>query len=337
MKPNLEVRQLSKKFGIKVKQMRIIQNGVYQVVTSTGRKYCLKRMPYPPVQLRWIDRVLQRIRRHSSIRMGWRNPRTPEGKQLYVKWQPESPPFVLIPWIKGSWPRPSSIKQMKAYGRLLAQFHLAGKQIKIPLMGKQNKLGSWYSYLREEQQKLQRIIRKAQQNEFNSPMDQMLQQHGNEIMEMSRKSLHMLNNSNYYTLCQKTKAALCHGDFGPTNMIRTKRGLYLIDFETLRLDLRSYDLYRAIFNACHENHWRFATARAILDGYQQISKLSTADYNMLKVLLRFPRDMCILIRNFDKELPEWKRVIEQDFPKTLTYEQQRSSFLKKLSVYAKSK
>ncbi|PTX61856.1 CotS family spore coat protein [Melghirimyces profundicolus] len=334
MIPNQEVRQLSSKFGIQVKRMEIVQNGVYRIVTSKGHEYCLKRMAYPPVQLRWIDKTLQQMQRKSSIRIGWRNPRERSGKRLFVKWQRESPPFVLIPWLRGAWPSPNSNMQMRACGTLLAKFHQAGKKIKITKSGRQNMMGKWPSYLREEQNTLRKVIHKAKRNGFHSPLDHLLQKHGSEILQMARASIRTLRNSNYKSICRKTKATLCHGDCGPTNIIRTRKGMYLIDFETMRLDLRIYDLYRLIFNSCKDHNWNFDIAQSILDGYQKVYKLNRSDYRLLKILLRFPRGMCKLVEHYDEKSPKDKLQIERDFPKVLAHERRRSAFLKKLDIYA---
>lgn len=334
MTPNQEVHHLSRKFGIDVKRMKIVQNGVYRIVTAEGKEYCLKRMAYPPNRLRWIDNTLQQMRKKGSIRIGWRNPNERSGKRLFVKWQRESPPFVLIPWLRGSWPSPQSATQMRTCGTLLAQFHRAGKNIKIPKSGRQNMMGKWPSYLREEYNTLLRVIRKAKRNGFHSPLDRMLQTHGGEILQMARASMRSLRNSDYKSICRKTAATLCHGDCGPTNIIRTRKGMYLIDFETLRLDLRTYDLYRLIFNSCKDHNWNFAIAQSILDGYQKVYKLNRSDYQLLKILLRFPRGMCKLVEHYDEKSPKDKLQIERDFPKVLGHERRRSAFLKKLDIYA---
>src|SRR5690606_8894417 len=93
---------------------------------------------------------------------------------------------------------------------------------------------------------------------------------------------------------------LCHGDGGPTNFIMNAKGTYLIDFETLRLDLRSYDLYRVIHNSCKDHRWDFEIARAILDGYQSVSKLNETDFRLLKVWTYFPREVFKLLSRYDR-------------------------------------
>ncbi|WP_337103791.1 phosphotransferase [Paenibacillus sp. YIM B09110] len=334
MRTNLGVERLSEKFGIRAKRTEVIKKGVYRITAAGGADYCLKKMPNSPNQLRWIDKTLQQIRRKGSIQLGWRNLRKNPGQRLFAKLKRKSPTFILTPWLKGPWPSSASRKQMSECGILLAKFHQNGAQISIPALGKQNMLGSWPSLLRIEQRKLLVNIRKARRNGFNSPLDRLLQKHGSELLNMAGTSMRQLQVSRYRSICRKTRPTLCHGDFGPTNVIRTRKGNSLIDFETLRLDLRAYDLNRAIYNFCQCHNWRFSVAQSFLDGYQTIFKLKREDYEMLKVLLRFPRGICRLIDNYDKRTAKVKHNVELDFPRILSHERQRAAFLRKLDSYA---
>ncbi|NIK75371.1 CotS family spore coat protein [Paenibacillus castaneae] len=334
MRVNRDVKQLSRKFGVLAKRVVIVKNGVYRITTAGGVDYCLKRMPNPPVQLGWIDKTLQRMRRKGSIQLGWRNLRAHPNKRLFAKLQQASSPFILIPWIKGAWPSSASKRQMRECGILLAKFHKAGAQINVPAVGKRNMLGSWPSLLRTDHRKLLVLIRKARRNGFNSPLDHMLQTHGRELLNMAGNSIQALRASRYRSLCRKTRPTLCHGDFGPTNVIRTRIVNSIIDFETLGLDLRAYDLYRAIYNFCQCLNWNFSVARSFLDGYQTISKLKREDYEMMKVLLRFPRGICRLIDHYDYRTAKGKHRIERDFTRILLHERRRAAFLRKLDAYA---
>ncbi|SDC80894.1 spore coat protein, CotS family [Melghirimyces thermohalophilus] len=336
MRPNKIVRQLSRRFGIPVKEMSIVKTGVYRVVTPGGKKYVFKRMAYPPARLRWIDRTLLRLRRDGSVPIVWRRPHKRWENRLFVRVKPQGPPYTINPWAKGRWPSPRSTKEMEACGRLLATFHRSGNNIAIPKKGQNNQMGRWPSYLRSELNVLRRVISKAKRNGFRSPLDKMLQKHGEEILQMGRAALRALKQSRYPSICQQRKATLCHGDGGPSNFLLHGNRLRLIDFETLRLDLPSYDLYRVIFNSCKDHHWNFTIARSILDGYQQVNQLQPSDFEMLKILLRFPRGMCKLIEHYDKKSAKEKRRIEREFPRILAEERKMNSFIKQLENYAQT-
>lgn len=325
-----DVKEICGEFGVHVHGIKDIHRGVYQITTSKGRKYCLKRMPYPPHHLHWIDQTIHKIRHRSSILLGWRHVSKTRKRPLFILYQ--RTPYVLIPWIEGDWPDPTSSKQMRDCGILLAKFHQCGSTIRRSKLGNQQMVGSWPSSLLEDYTMLQQMVNKAQQNRFQSPLDRMLQANGVELLQMAKSSMKLLSDSSISQLRRKAHA-LCHGDVGPTNIIRTKKGMYLIDFETLAFDLRAYDLYRFIYNSSHTHNWDFAIAQSILDGYQKVSKLQRSDYLLLKILLRFPRGMCRLIDHYEKREPNVKRQIEHEFPLILAHERKRKTYLKQLDQY----
>ena len=111
--------------------------------------------------------------------------------------------------------------------------------------------------------------------------------------------------------------------------------MYLLDFETMRIDLRAYDLYRIIYNSCKDHRWNFAIARSILDGYQKVFKLGRSDYRMLKMLLLFPREACKLIQEYSRITPRGRLDILKFFPRTIANERRRLAFIKKLDAYAR--
>lgn len=338
MKPSSDIKRMSAKFGLRIKRMHIVQNGVYRVTSANGKTYCLKRMPYPPARLHWIDNTLLRIKRKGFHRIVWRNPKQRTGRRLYVRSERDDhPAFVLHPWVTGRWPKATSNAQMKRCGTFLAQFHTVGRKIQIPKKGRHIGLGTWPAYLRKERNKLRKLIQRAKRNGFRRPLDQLLQKNGSEVLRMANDSIRFIKRGNYRAVCRTAKPTLCHGDFGPTNIMRTKKGMVLLDFETLRVDLRSYDLYRLIFNTCQQTGWNFKTARSILDGYQQVSPLGRSDYAMLKAMLRFPRGICKLIENYPRCSLEDKRKVERNFSKILKHERRRKLFLKHLKAYSRKK
>ncbi|GIP38661.1 hypothetical protein J31TS4_19410 [Paenibacillus sp. J31TS4] len=292
-------------------------------------------MPGRDNRLRWIDRTLRRIRRHGFPYVAWRNPGKPEGRQLAVRLKPGKPAYILTPWLQGRWPSPLSIRDMKACGKTLARFHLAARG-GVPAGGADNGLGSWPGDLRDRHRLLAAMAAKARRRAFGRPMDRLLAQASPELLRYSREAQLLLQRSGYRRLCAEARRArpLCHGDGGPTNFIRHGRQLWLIDFETLRIDLRAYDLYRMIYNSCKDHGWRFSTARAFLDGYQSVSRLSSAELALLKALLRFPQTSYLLLRQFQHNAPAHKAEAEKAFPAALASERKIAPFLRQLDRYA---
>lgn len=319
------IHPIAKRFGIKISRQKKIRGGIYRIVTSSGKTFSLKRMPKR--RLKWIDRVLLRIRRNGSL-VAWRDPNTPEGRKPYVTSR-NGEHYVLTPWISGRKPSPRSLSDMRACGIALARFHIAGR---AGIKGKiaYSDIGSWYSTLRDREGSIKNKIAKARRNGFSLPINRFIKQHGSEILRYSNQAKVLLRNSGYHLYRNSRKnGVLCHGDGGPSNFILNKKGTYLIDFETVHVNLRAYDLYRVIYNSCKDYGWNFSIASAILDGYRHVSKLHKNDIKLMRAWLRFPLTTYFVFSPTNR-FPFTKSWLKR----ALESERKMGPFLMKLDNYA---
>ena len=328
-KPTTLVKKITKQFGIKAAAQKRIRGGIYRIVTPDGRKFSLKRMTNQPARIRWMDRMLIRVQRKGPL-LAWRNPQKPEGRKPYAISR-NGEIFVLTPWISGREPSPLSLADMRACGRALAKFHKAGETALHGVIS-QSQIGEWYSKLHRWQHYLQKKMAKAKANRFSVPINRFIQQHGPKILRYANQAEAILRSSGYdsYRKNPRQYGVLCHGDGGPSNFIRNNKGTYLIDFETLHVDLRAYDLYRVIYNSCKDYRWNFSIAKAILDGYREVTKLKKMDYKLMRAWLRFPFTTFLVVSPF-KRIPFTKDRLQW----ALDNEQRISSFLQKLEEYEK--
>lgn len=331
MQPTEEVKRLCQAFGLRAIKMQPIHQGVYRITTTNGKSYCLKRMPYPPSQLRWMDTIVRRLQAQKLLQLGWRS-RPYQRQKVFVQLDDTQPPYMLFPWLKGRWLSPTSTKEANACGNMLAKFHLAGSRIRIPKHGLQNTLGSWPKYLAEEQQKLQAVI---EQKNTNKQFKRILDADRAFLLRMCQQSIQQLQRCDYSSHSTEENAVICHGDFGPSNILYANGKMTIIDFETMRFDLRAYDIFRAIYNCSHQHEWKFHIAKAILDGYQQVTPLDALDFALIRALLRFPRQTIKLVEGFADALPKFKKEIIEKLPIVLRHEHNRADFLKQIETYEK--
>lgn len=222
--------------------------------------------------------MLMHVQRSGPL-LAWRNPQNPEGRKPHAISQ-KGEFFVLTPWISGREPSPLSLTDMRACGIALARFHKAGQNA---LKGdiSHSQIGMWYSTLHSRQQYIQKRLQKQKQIalvcllvDLSNGMDQRFC-----VMQTKRK--HCCEAADM-SLTDKVpeKWSLVSWGWGPSNFILNENGTYLIDFETLHVDLRAYDLYRVIYNSCKDYRWDFSIAKAILDGYREVAKLKKLIINL---------------------------------------------------------
>lgn len=326
------VKHLGRKFGVSVSLIKPIHRGVYQISTIHNKKYCLKRMAYSISHIRWIDKTLKLVKQHGFERIVWRNSSQPEGKKLYVRSNNNSMPYLLHPWVKGRWPHPKSKEDMRDCAILLAQFHQVGRKF-VPPKGGHDMIGKWPALFREQHNLLKKAVEKASKKRSTSPLNRLLVQYGEETLQRSRTAISILRQSDYYSACRaaRSEGSLCHGDGGPSNFIIHSKGMSLIDFETLRLDLPAYDLYRVIHNSCKDYNWDFTIARNLLEGYSSVTELTKIDYELLKVWLRFPRGICKIVRRYERSRK--KKELEQQFLACVKEDRMKDAFLDRLDRF----
>lgn len=272
------IRSVVRGFGIRVRRVRKIRAGIFKIGAYGGASYSLKRMPMNRARLRWVDRALRVVRSHGYRRIIWRQPVRHQRRKAKAASR-----YVLSPWMNGRQPSPRSTKDMKACGVAIARFHAAGRTMaRAVRVGR----GQWQSEWRLQRRALQRAYEQARRGRISKPLNRLLLHYGPEMLRYADQSGRMLRRA---ASSRPTTAVLCHGDGGPSNFVRNARGIYILDFETLQLNHRAYDLYKIIYNSCKDHGWEFRTAKAILDGYGRIHKLNKQDYAVLKAWLRFPR------------------------------------------------
>lgn len=329
--------QLARKFHLRAVKAVVVKRGVYRLYGKEGGQYCLKKMSYPSRRLKWMDGVLLALRRKGMRTFAWRDPRTEAGKTLLVRPNPQSSPYILTPWLRGRSPDPTSEQDMYACGQALARFHRAGAAIDIPSRGAENLLGQWPKLVQARKAFLERRILQAKNSRSPSKMDALLRTHGDHVLQRAAQTLQTFRKSDYFKLCKSAKrnrAFLCHADSGPKNFVITNDGPALIDFESLRIDLRVYDLYRLIRLAGKKNGWSFPIARAALDGYRSVAGLKPIEYELLAAWLGFPQKTFRTLVKYGRARKSERAGLSNKLERVLQNEQRIPAMLRQLSDYA---
>ena len=334
-KQHLAQIRIARRFGVKVQEIERIKSGVYRLVSTDNHAYCLKRMRYPRARIRWMDAAMKQLRQQGFTAIAWRDPTSRVGKRLIVTPTGEFP-YILTPWLSGREPHPQSPRDLADCAQFLARFHRAGRWIDTEQKGSPQTVGTWPKLFRIRAEQIAGYTKRAMRNEFTPSLNTLLRRHGDQLLERCDAAERGLLESDYATLCKRNgpHLTLCHGDSGPRNFVLTDQGPALIDFETLRHDLRVYDLYRMIRLACRDHGWPIASARAVLDGYQTVSKLDPEEIELLSLWFLFPHKPARILAQYDRADASRRSALVSKLEKTLNDEANLSSFLQDLYDYA---
>jgi len=307
--------QILQAFNVDIRVGDTVKSGVYHLVDRRGREYCLKRMAYSRAHLRWIEHALGVALQRGFAQFAWGPVAQLPGHDSF---------FVLTPWLQGAPPFPSDGEALANCAAALAKFHRAGRTGRVDHRGAKRELGQWPAFFLAGQETLRQALTNSGpfRSSRASALGGVLAPYREELLERSVNARQRLAAADYAALVRSARAtgSLCHGDSGPANFVVTKNGPHLIDFETLRIDLPVYDLFRMVRLTGKNTDWNFRLTRAILDGYQRVSPLGRADCELLSCWLLFPYKTVKILRRAartsfrgrDKTVRKLERVLRRE-------------------------
>ncbi|MCY0875039.1 MAG: phosphotransferase [Firmicutes bacterium] len=296
---------LVRQFHVESKEATRVQSGVYRVTTPKGEQFALKRMKHlDDSHLRFIDTTLCDVRRAGThrVRIVWREENKLGGSPAFVRSREKAYAYVLTPWIDGRRPDARLPADLVLCAQTLANFHIAfGHLPTNPSFAPPAtywKLGTWPKTFRQHTAKMEkRIIEAGQQT---GTLATLLQTQGGALLHEACEMENALFQSDYEAMCQSAQdgtTTICHGDCGDKNFVLTTEDAYLIDFETLCVDLPAFDIFRMIRLQGKANHFDPDLAMTMLNAYAQVRPLSHEELTLVVIWLRFPMQAARALRS----------------------------------------
>ena len=261
---------------------------IYRVRTDRGVK-CLKVSLERTAKVRFVASVVEHA---------WRN-----GFTLLPRFIPtaEGQPFLsledrvhclLTDWLSGEEPGYRDVPRMAEAARTLARFHLAGQGLpEEPGAKPKVRLGRTIEQLEKRIEELINATDRAGRPSDPSPFDRQVAGAADQLLALARLSRERLVSSPYRSLCEAAAAArpVCHGDPAARNFVYGGDGqAYLIDFDSVGVDLPVTDLWKLCRRTLRRTGWRLAPAQVILGSYASVRPLAREEYQVLHALLTFP-------------------------------------------------
>ena len=278
--------ELAAAWGIRPTRAALLRDGVYRVETQRG-PYCLKRVRQSPGVVKFIQDALDHLDAQGFHRISRFIP-TANGLSGLAK---AGCTWVLVEWILGRSPDVTDREDLRQSALTLAQFHRAARGFR-PRSGSipQDFLGTWPATF----QQVQHGIRRATSEAFleaHAFLAGPLSANADWLCRQTDKALGLLAGSEYRRLiaARRAEKGFCHGDSGGGNFVIAPDGrALLIDFETLRYELRVYDLFRLIRRSLKRNGWRADTASWIMESYGRENPVAAAELPLLLACLYLP-------------------------------------------------
>ena len=126
-------------------------------------------------------------------------------------------------------------------------------------------------------------------------------------------------------------SVICHGDYNQHNILTTKQGLRMVNFEGLEYNIPIVDVAHFMRKILEKNGWREEVGIAMLESYEKSRKFPAQEKEYLYLMLKFPEKLWKLANHYYNSHKAWMsgRDLEK-LKKIAAQEEMRQQFLEKM-------
>lgn len=293
---NIDLSRIMSHWGLTVLNYEKIKD-VYKVSTDNGFKN-LKVSPLIPKRLLFVHQCINHLQTNGFQGMYPVIP-TLDGRTYIFD---DQYAYSLFNWIEGRQCDFGDLNELREATGLLAEFHRRSKGFIPPSHSNmRDRLGKCLHHFVERYQDLLDFKVTA----ASMPEDPFAQTFLNQVdffLPIAAHAIVKLRQSSYPDLIQSARQnhTFCHGDPAARNFIITpERRIFMIDFDSCRLDLPVMDLIKFARRVLKKYNWDYKIAKILVDAYHQVNPLSINELEVMKAVFYFPQKFWrIAIRYF---------------------------------------
>lgn len=235
--------------------------------------------------------------------------------------------YYVTEWIDGQECNLDDLEESKNCIKLLANFHKASQKIDTSKLIIKNNLKNWPYIFKNCLHDLERYKKLISNKKIRNDFDLLYGDYIENFYNRGLKALSFLNNSNYYKLSRiaDNNKTICHDSFYYQNIIKTDSDYFLIDLDSIIIDLQINDLGKIIRRLMYKKNyaWNFNKVRELIECYNSINKLSKNELEVMLALIIFPHKFWKLGKkrylkkkdlNEKNYLHRLKKLIKYDIP-----------------------
>lgn len=259
----------------------------YKVSTSSGN-ICLKKMKHGEYKASNGNMLVEYLISNGFSNIA-RYYKTKNG-HLYVK--SGKMIYYVTEWIDGIESDMNNIDEAIQCVKMLAQFHIASKKIDTSKFKIKNNLKNWSKIFKNDIDDLQRFKKIILRKRNKDDLDLSYLKHIDSFSNRGLAALSFLNESKYAKLSMKAyeDKTICHDSFYYQNIIKKNNTFYIVDLDSIIIDLQINDLGKLIRRLMFRKayRWDFNKAKLLIESYTSINLLSKDELEAMLSLIIFP-------------------------------------------------
>ncbi|KOA20908.1 spore coat protein I [Clostridium homopropionicum DSM 5847] len=301
------INKILKNFDISALNIEKVRS-VYKIKTASGN-LCLKRLKHGKNKAENGNELVNLLERNGFNQV----PKYYKTKEnnLFIKYKGLY--FYLTEWIDGKECNLDEIKEVEACARLLANFHKATSNVEANKFNIRNNIKSWPEVYKKKVYDIKNYEKIIANKKIPTSFDIYFKENINFFLNRAMLSLKILNTSEYYKITSNSKGnTLCHDSFYYQNVIKKDDEYYIIDLDSIVIDLQIKDLGKFIRRLMSKKSykWDFSKALKIIEAYSTIKKLDKPQLEVMLAIIIFPHTFWKLGRKRYIKCKHWS---EQKF------------------------
>lgn len=260
---------------------------VYKLQTSLGN-ICLKQMKHGEIKCRngyILSEELKKLGYNNVVKYL----KTKDSK-IYVKYKKYY--FYATEWINGTECDLDDINEAVRCSKLLADFHKAASKTCKDSLKLKNNIKNWSQIFNSNLADIQSFKKKIKEKKLRDEFDLLYLSYVDDFYQRGLLALDYLKQSNYNNLVKSTDVnkAVCHNSFYYQNIMKSNGEYYLIDLDSLIIDLQINDLGKFIRRLMYKKdyQWDFQKAKLIIEAYSSENELTSEELEIMLALIMFP-------------------------------------------------
>lgn len=300
------VNAIMSQYPLRVRKVRLISDkgkkATWTIVTSAGTKI-LKKSPASKKRLLFLIQAIKHLQKNGAPIPAMVT--TLAGKDYSEDSSGNC--YVLSDAVKGTSPTYHT-SDLLTIMKELGKFHMASRGFQSNYTTDEREhLGRWAQSYERHIDRLESFkkMAKSSGNEF----EKLYLLHADSYISQGKEALKWIQSKNYMNWVNKVTVQknLCHQDFAAANLIKTNKGMAIIDMDSLTFDLPARDI-RKIFNkVMKKNRWSSSKAILMLRAYREVHPLSDEECQIIYADLLFPHLFYGLSSKFFDKRMEWNK------------------------------
>ena len=259
----------------------------YKIITNNG-KFCLKRMKHGGNKIKNGCILTEELLLNKFTNTA-KYFRTKDGAYSVKS---KKNVFYLTEWLEGAECDLTNIDEAINCTKLLAQFHTVSNKIDHNKIDIPNNLKNWPKIFASNLNDLEKFKRIINSKKIKNEFDVLFIENIDNFYNRGMAAINMLNKSQYYKSSKMAneKKVICHNSFYYQNIIKKDGEYFIIDLDSIMIDLQISDLGKLIRRLMFKKAygWNFNFAKALIEAYNSTNKLSKEDLEIMLALIIFP-------------------------------------------------